>query len=197
MTNVDFTPEDSAILLIDHQDGTLKWVKSQPTTMTVANVRMLARLGAEVGMPLIVSSTSEQQIGPNLRDIQELAPQQYANRIKRGAVFNAFLVDEFRQAVEATGRKNLIIAGLTTDVCAFNSSIGARRLGYEVQLVADACGSPSALVADLTFARLRENGVVVTGGNQLLMTLFTSFDTPSGKKAEQIGFQELISGYGL
>jgi nicotinamidase-related amidase len=195
MASVDFTPQDSAILLIDHQDAILKWVKSQPTETTVANVRMLARLGVETGIPLVVTTTSEQEIGSSLHDIQELAPQQYANRIKRGAIFNAFLVDDFRNAVEATGRKNLIIAGLTTDVCAFNSSIGARRLGYEVQLVADACGGPSALAADLTFARLRENGVVVTSGNQLLMTLYTSFDTPAGQKAEQIGNQELISKY--
>ncbi|MGL1664108.1 isochorismatase family protein, partial [Vibrio parahaemolyticus] len=67
----------------------------------------------------------ESQIGTNLKDIRELAPDAYERRIQRGAVFNAFSVDAFREAVEQTGRKNLILAGLTTDVCTFNTARGA------------------------------------------------------------------------
>ena len=156
---------------------------------------MLARLGSEAGIPLIVTSTMESQIGPTIKDIQDLAPDAYAHRIKRGGVFDCFLVPEFADAVHKTGRNNLIIAGLTTDVCVFNTAKGARKAGYNVAVVADGCGSASALAADITFARLRDIGVDVTAGNQILTGLFETFDTPAGKKAEIIGFQELISSY--
>ena len=94
------------------------------------------------------------------------------------------------------GRRKLIVAGLTTDVCVFNTAKGARGLGYDVAVVADGCGSVSALTADITFARLRDIGVLVTAGNQILTSLFPTFDDAIGKKAEAIGFQELISSYG-
>ena len=192
----EFTPQDSAILLVNHQDATMKWVKSQSVEITRANVRLLARLGSEIGIPLIVTSTMESEIGTNIEDIRQLAPEAYARRIQRGAVFNAFLVEEFRDAVKQTGRKNLILAGLTTDVCVFNTARGAVKAGYNVEVVADACGGPSPLATEVTFARLRDAGVVVTAGNQLLMSVFESFETPAGKKAERIGFDELISTYG-
>lgn len=196
MIKTPFTPQNSAILLVDHQRATIQWVKSQPAETTVANVRMLARLGSETGIPLLVTSTMESQMGPNLDDIQTLAPEAFASRIKRGAVFNCFRVPEYANAVSALRRKNLILAGLTTDVCVFNTAQGAIDAGYQVQVVADGCGSSSALAADITFARMREIGVTVSVGNQVLTSLFETFDTPQGQKAERIGFEELISRYG-
>lgn len=79
-----FTPDNSAIVLIDHQDMMVGWINSLPREVTVANVRMLARLGNDMGIPLLVTSTMEDRVGTNIPDIQELAPTAYANRIVRG-----------------------------------------------------------------------------------------------------------------
>jgi len=188
-----FTPQNAAIVLIDHQDMTVGWIQSLPKAVTVANVRMLARLGADMGIPLVVTSTMEQQVGTNISGIQETAPAAYASRVKRGGTLNCFLDAQFSAAVRATGRTNLIMAGLTTDICLYHSAVGALGAGYRVQVVADACGSMSALSDQLTYDRLRGQGVVITGGNQVLTELYQDFGTPEGQRAMQINLEEIVS----
>ncbi len=188
-----FTPQNSAILLVDHQGMTVGWIKSQPKETVLANVRLLARLGTEMHIPLVVTSTMEAQIGTNIPEVQQLAPAAYAQRVKRGGTLNCFLDPAFGAAVRATGRKNLIIAGLTTDICLLHTVEGALRAGYTVQVVGDACGSMTPLTDELTFARLRGLGVVVTGGNQILSELYSDFGTPEGQQVQKINLEEIIS----
>ncbi len=188
-----FTPDNAAIVLIDHQDMTVSWIYSQPQATTVNNVRMLARVGAELGVPHMVTSTMEDAIGTNIKDVQELAPDAYAARIKRGGTLNGFLDPAFVDAVKGLGRSNLILAGLTTDICLFHTARGAIEAGYEVQVVADACGSSSVSSDQNTFDRLRSLGATITGGNQILSELFTDFGTPIGAKAQQINMDEIVS----
>ena len=188
-----FTPDNAAIVLIDHQDLTVSWIYSQPQATTVNNVRMLARVGAELGVPHMVTSTMEDAIGTNIKDVQELAPDAYAARVKRGGTLNAFLDPAFVEAVKGLGRSNLILAGLPTDICLFHTARGAVEAGYEVQVVADACGSSSVSSDQNTFDRLRALGVTVTGGNQILSELFTDFGTPLGQKAQGINMDEIVS----
>jgi len=185
--------ENAAIVLIDHQDATVNWIYSQPKTQVVANTRLLARLGAEMNIPLLLTSTMEEQIGPNIKDLEETAPKAYEARIKRGGTLNTFLDPAFREAVKGLGRKTLIVAGLTTDICLFHSVVGALKEGYEVQVVADACGSMTPMTDANTFDRLRGLGVTITGGNQVLSELFTDFGTPEGQKAMKINLDEIVS----
>ncbi len=189
-----FTPENSAILLVDHQNLTVNWIHSQPRETVVANVRMLARLGAEMHIPLVVTSTMETtQVGPNIKDIQELAPDAYAKRIRRGGTLSAFLDPAFDKAVKATGRKNLIIAGLTSDICLMHTVESALREGYRVQVVADASGSMTALADQITWDRMRGLGAVITDGNQILTELYPDFGAPDGQKAANINMQEIVA----
>ena len=193
MSSPMFTTDDAAILLIDHQDMTVGWIRSQPQSTTVNNVRMLARIGAELGVPHMVTSTMEDVIGTNIKDVQELAPEAYAARVKRGGTLNGFLDPAFVASVKGLGRSNLILAGLTTDICLFHTARGAIDAGYEVQVVADACGSSSVSSDELTFDRLRALGATITGGNQVLSELFTDFGTEQGQKAQQINMDEIIA----
>jgi nicotinamidase-related amidase len=189
-----FTPANSAILLVDHQNLTVDWVHSIPRETLIANVRMLARLGSEMHIPLVITSTMETtQVGPNIKDVQELAPDAYAHRIKRGGTLSAFLDPAFGKAVKATGRRNLIIAGLTSDICLMHTVEGALRDGYRVQVVADASGSMTALADQVTWDRMRQLGAVVTDGNQILTELYPDFGAPEGQKAAQINLQEIVA----
>lgn len=189
---VAFSTEDAAIVLIDHQDMTVSWIGSQPQETCVNNVRMLARVGEELGVPLQVTSTMEDAIGTNIKDIQELAPSAYAARVKRGGTLNAFLDPDFVAAVAAHGRRKLIIAGLTTDICLYHSTVGALDAGYEAFVVADACGASSPLADEVSFERLRGIGATITDGNQALSELFTDFGSDLGQKAQQINLEEVI-----
>jgi nicotinamidase-related amidase len=188
-----FTPANAAILLVDHQKLTVDWIRSLPRETFLQNLRMLTRLGVEEGIPTVVTTTMEDVAGPSIKDIQELAPKQWAARIKRGGTINAFLDPGFKAAVKATGRKKLIIAGLTTDICLLHTVQGARREGYEVWVVADASGSMSALADQLTYDYLRSIGATVTGANSALSELYNDFGTPEGGKAMKINLDEVVS----
>ena len=188
-----FTPQNSAILLVDHQDMTVSWIYSQDRRIVVNNVRMMGRLATEMDIPLIITSTMEENIGTNIKDIQEVAPKAYQNRVKRGGTLCCFDDPKFRASVKETGRKNLFIAGLTTDICLFHTVIGAIREGYQIQILADACGSSSPLVDQITFDRLRSNSAIVTAANTALTELYSDFGTKEGQAAMKINLEEVIS----
>lgn len=191
-----FTPENSAILLVDHQKMTMDWIKSQDSETVKKNLRMLTRFGSELNVPLVITTTMEEQVGPTWSGIAELAPKQHAQRVKRGGTINAFLDPAFKQAVKDTGRKNLIIAGLTTDICLLQTVKGALREGYNVIAVADASGSMTKMADDVTFAELSRLDVSVVSANSVLAELYPDFGSTQGQKAMKINIEEVVSKLG-
>jgi isochorismate hydrolase len=189
-----FSPSDSIILRVDHQTMTIDWVKSLPKTTVIASCRVLARMGVTSSIPLVVlTTTMEEYVGPTLPEIQEVAPDAFAARFKRGGTLSCFDQPELVAALKATGRTNLILAGLTTDICLFWAARDAVRLGYNVNVIADACGTMSTIGDDTTFDRLRSLGVTVSVVNQIVTELENDFGTPGGLKAQQILSEEVIS----
>ena len=69
-----FTLTNSIIMLVDHQTGTVGWVKSQPQKVTIASSRAMARMALEYNMPLILTTTMEENVGPTISDLAQLAP---------------------------------------------------------------------------------------------------------------------------
>lgn len=196
MVQTPFTSQNSAILLVDHQKMTMEWIYSQDKKNVENNLRMLARLGAELNVPLLITTTMEANVGPTWEGIQTAAPKQYANRVKRGGTLNCFLDPAFASAVKAFNRKKLIICGLTTDICLLHTVEGALRNGYEVMVVGDACGSMTPLADQLSFNYLRQIGASVVSANSALSELYTDFGTPDGQKAMKINLEEVVSKLG-
>jgi hypothetical protein len=79
-----FTPDKSIVMLVDHQTMTIDWVKSLPTATVVASCRVLARMALTYDMPLVLTTTMEDYVGPTIEPISELAPDAFASRYKRG-----------------------------------------------------------------------------------------------------------------
>lgn len=188
-----FTTADSVVLLVDHQTMTMDWVKSLPRETVKASCRVLARMAVEFEMPLILTTTMEEYVGTTVPEIQEVAADAFAKRYKRGGILNCFDQPELAAAVESTGRKNLILAGLTTDICLFWAARAALELGYTVMICADACGTTSTLGDETTFARLRSMGATVAVVNQITTELQNDFGNPDGMKAQKIMADEIIS----
>jgi nicotinamidase-related amidase len=197
MTKTEVTPRiqttDSMILLVDHQTTTIDWVKSLPKETVIASCRVLARMGVTFSMPLFVTTTMEDYVGPTIADIQQVAPDAFAARFKRGGILSCLDQPELAAALKATARKNLILAGLTTDICLFWAARDAVRLGYNVFVIADACGTMSTLGDTTTFDRLRDLGVIVTVVNQVVTELCNDFGSSDGLKAQGILADEVIS----
>jgi nicotinamidase-related amidase len=188
-----FTTSNSIVMLVDHQTMTIDWVKSLPKTTTIASCRVLARMALEYAMPLVLTTTMEEYVGPTIADISELAPDAFERRYKRGGELSCWDAGDLRSAVQAMARPNIILAGLTTDICLFWAAVDAQKLGYKVTVVADGCGTMSALGDTLTYDRLRELGITVTVINQVVTELVNNFGTPEGQKAQKIMGDEIIS----
>ena len=191
-----FTPQNSAIILVDHQKMTMDWIYSQDKKNVENNLRMLARIGAEVNVPMLITTTLEDQIGLTWEGIQTAAPKQFAARIKRGGTLNCFIDPNFKTAVKNLGRKNLIICGLTTDICLLHTVESAIKEGYNVIVVADASGSMSKLADDTSFDYFRQIGASVLSANATVTELFQDFSTVDGQKVMQINLQEVVSKLG-
>jgi hypothetical protein len=84
MHNNAFTPENAAMLLCDHQVGTMSWTKSHDVEEVKKSARDLAKIATAVDMPLVLTSSMEDYIqGPLIPELKEIAPKAFANRIKR------------------------------------------------------------------------------------------------------------------
>jgi len=192
-----FSPENSAMLLIDHQVGTMGWVGSASLEEIKMNTIALARAADAVGMPLILTSSMEDQAqGPIFEELQQAVPEAYANRVLRGGMVNSMRDDGFANAVKNVGRKNLIIAGITTDVCVVYPAITAVEEGYNVQVVVDGSGSPTTTADETALRRMENQGVILTTTNQLIAELAQDWSTENGQRLIQVLFEEILSKQG-
>jgi nicotinamidase-related amidase len=189
-----FTVQDSVMLLIDHQQGTIKLAKNIAYDQIVQNTRALARTAKETGMPLVLTSSEEENFqGLLLEDLQKLAPEEYENRVKRPGIVDCWEFEPFRKAVEATGKKKLIMAGLTNDVCIVFPAISATEDGYEVQVVIDAGGSPTQVADETSTQRMKDHGVTLTTTNQVMAELAYDWANGAGHQIQKIMYEEILS----
>ncbi|MEG1039595.1 MAG: hydrolase [Pseudomonas sp.] len=152
-------PDNAAMLLIDHQSGLFQTVKDMPMTELRANAVTLAKIASLAKIPVITTASVPQgPNGPLIPEIHEAAP--HAKYVARKGEINAWDNDEFVKAVEATGKKQLIIAGTITSVCMAFPSISAVNAGYQVFAVIDASGTYSKMAQEITLARIMQAGVV-------------------------------------
>ena len=188
-----FTIDNSAVILVDHQTTTIDWVKSLPKETVIASCRVMAKMAQTYGVPLVLTTTMEEYVGPTVDDIRTVAQDAFDHRFKRGGQLNCWDDQNLQDYVKGLGRPNVILAGLTTDICLLWAAVGALELGYKVMVFADGCGTMTPLGDELTFARLRALGVTVTGTNSAVTELVNNFGTPEGQKAQQIMSDEIIS----
>lgn len=189
-----FTPQNSAMLLIDHQVGTMSWVRSADLETIKTNTVVLAKSAQATGIPLVLTSSMETQAqGLLFAELQQVVPDAYKNRIQREGQVDCMAAPAFRAAVEAVQRKNLIMAGITTDVCIVYPAITAVEAGYQVQVVVDACGSPTKLGDEIALRRMEKAGVVLTTTNQLVAELAQDWSTVNGSKLIGILFEDILS----
>ena len=188
-----FTPADSALLLIDHQIGTMQLIKNIPLDVAKRNTLALAKTAKILNIPVVLTSSQEQNLqGPLLPELQQILPDAFAARVKRAGIVNAWNDPNFVAAVKKTGRKNLIMAGVTTDVCLVYPAISAVREGFNVQAVIDASGSPFDISEEMARRRMENEGVVLTATNTLMAELAQDWSRPEGGQLLGILFNEVL-----
>jgi len=181
-------PNDTVILLLDHQSGLFQTVKDIAVADLRRNVEMVARLATLLGIPVITTASEPSgSNGPLMPEIHEVAP--HAVYVPRKGEVNAWDNDDFVAQVRATGRKTLIMAGVWTSVCVMFPALDARAAGYEVYAIIDASGDPSEMASRTSLARFVQGGVKPTSTNAVLSELHRTWARPEAA--------ELAKLYGL
>lgn len=165
------TPENCALVLIDYQPEQYRTVTSSSKEEINLNVVALCRLAKAYDVPVIVSTVGV-DIGVNTgTDAEVMAELSGVTEIDRSGV-NAWEDEEFRSAVEATGRKKIVIAGLWTEVCLTFPTLDMLAEGYDVYPVADAVGGVSLAAHNRAFDRMIQAGArpvtAISFGSELM-----------------------------
>ena len=149
--------DQAAVLLVDHQTGLLSLVRDIDPDKFKNNVLALADLASYFKLPTILTTSFED--GPNGPLVPELK-QQFpdAPYIARPGQINAWDNEDFVAAVKATGRKQLIIAGVVTEVCVAFPALSALEAGFEVFVVTDASGTFNEITRDSAWERMSASG---------------------------------------
>jgi len=151
------TPENSVLLLIDHQPFQFANLNSHEPTMIVNNVIGLAKTAKVFGIPTILTTVVEERGGFLIKGLQDVFPDQ--KPIDRTFI-NTWQDSRVVEAVKKTGRKKIIMAALWTEICLAMPAIQAQGEGYEVYAVTDASGGVSAEAHNMAIQRMILAGVV-------------------------------------
>lgn len=150
------TPENAVIAFIDYQPEQYAGVHSMPHDELLANVTLLGRVATAFDVPVVLSTVyvrhGMQGTNKELREALPGVPE-----IDR-TTMNAWEDPDFRGAVAKTGRKNLIVAGLWTEVCVAFPVLDALHDGYEAYFVADAIGGVSKVSHESAIQRMIQSG---------------------------------------
>jgi len=150
------TPENSVLLLIDHQPFQFANLNSHEPTMIVNNVIGLAKTAKVFGVPTILTTVVEERGGFLIKGLQDVFPDQKpVNR----TYINTWQDSRVVEVVKKSGRKKIIMAALWTEICLAMPAIQAQGEGYEVYAVTDASGGVSVEAHKLTIKRMMLAGV--------------------------------------
>jgi nicotinamidase-related amidase len=152
------TPQNAVLALIDYQPEQYAGVASVKHDELLAHVTMLGRVATSFELPVVLSTVyvKHGMSGTNAELLEALPGVQEIDR----TTMNSWEDPEFRAAVEQTGRKKLVIAGLWTEVCVVFPTLDALRAGYQVYVVADAVGGVSRVAHESAMQRMIQAGAI-------------------------------------
>src|SRR5258708_38217304 len=154
----ELTIENSVLVLIDHKPAVAINVHSIDLGLLVNNVAALAQVAKAFGVPTVLTTVGAEGsvlVDPLFKEITEAFPDN--TPIDRPSS-HAWSHPDVRAAVEATGRKKLVMAGLVTEVCLTQSVLAARKDGYEVYFVSDCSGGVTLEAHEDAKARMTQAG---------------------------------------
>lgn len=188
-----FDPNDAVLLLLDHQTGLFQTVNDISVSELRANTVALAKIAEKAGIPIIYMASEPD--GPNGPIMEELpAAMPSAQYVPRKGEVSSWDNADFVAAVEATGRKTLVIAGVWTSVCVAFPALQAHAEGYKVFTVMDASGDVSKMASDAAMSRMTAAGIVPVTTNTILSETHRTWNRPDAAEWGAL-YSELVPEY--
>lgn len=170
------TKDNAALVLVDHQVGLMTGIRDYSVADLKHNVVGLTKAARALGLPIVTTTTSADVLwGPAFPELVEALPDN--NFIDRTTV-NAWDDRRVADAIKATGRKKLIFAGVSLEVCAALPAMRAAREGYEAYVAVDASGTFNQTKRETGLQRLVQSGVVVADGASLIVEILADNAAP-------------------
>ena len=153
-----YTAQDTAVVFIDHQPQMLFGVSGIDRAAFINNVTLIAKAAKEFNVPTVLTAVETEgfsgYVFPQLLDVFPGQP------IVERSSMNSWDDPEFRKAIEATGRKNILMTGLWTEVCITWPTIEMLAAGYNIYIVEDCCGATSSVAQESALARMVQAGAI-------------------------------------
>jgi nicotinamidase-related amidase len=170
------TSENAALVLVDQQVGLMTGVRDYSIAELTHNVVALAKAGKALKLPIVMTTTARDSMwGPTIPELVEALPG--VQIIDRSTV-NAFDDPHVARAIEATGRKKLIFAGLSLEVCAAFPAMTAVGKGLDGYVAVDACGTFSTTKHQAGLLRMVQAGVIVSDYATLMIEILKDNGRP-------------------
>lgn len=188
------TRHNAVLLHVDHQEGLYTGVRDITALELKHNVVGLTKAALALGVPVVVTTTTESMWGPL---IPELAAVLASHQVIERTTVNAWDEPRIVEAVQATGRKHLIVTGVSTDVCLALPALAALHDGYASYAVIDASGGFSQIQVDLGIARMVQAGVIPVGYSTVSVELLADNAAPEAQAVYEglgIPFSNMVFG---
>lgn len=168
--NIDpLTQENAALVLVDHQVGLMTGIRDYSPAELKHNVVGLAKAAKALGLPIVTTTTAAKTMwGPAFPELVEALPGHAF--IDRTSV-NAWDDPRIEEAIRKTGRKKLIFAGVSLEVCAALPAISAVRNGFDAYVAVDASGTFNQTKRETGMIRLAQSGVVIADASSLIVEI--------------------------
>lgn len=191
-----YDPTDAVLLLLDHQTGLFQTVNDIEISELRRNTVALAKIAEQADIPIIYTASEPNgSNGPLMEELVELLEaDDDAQYVARQGEVSSWDNADFVAAVEATGRKTLVIAGVWTSVCVAFPALQALADGYEVVVVMDASGDVSQMASDAALARMVAAGVEPMTTNTFLSETHRTWNRPDAAEWGAL-YGEVSPGY--
>ncbi|PPQ75690.1 hypothetical protein CVT26_001524 [Gymnopilus dilepis] len=187
--------DDAALLVVDHQIGLFQLVRDYEPEQYRNNILAHAAIGKVFNLPTVLTTSAEAgPNGPLPKEIIDMHPN--APLIKRNGEVDAWDNEDFRKAVRATGKKQIIMGGITTDVCTTFLALSLVQEGFTVFANAEASGALSQRIADDANDRMRAAGVHVLSSFAVVCDLMRDWRNTPGSKELLPYFDKYLAVYG-
>jgi nicotinamidase-related amidase len=152
------TPKNCAFALLDYQPAMYQGVQSHDRLSIFNNIQVLAKGAKLFGVPTVITTIAEKTFsGPFMPEVTAIFPE---HKVIDRTSMNAWLDVGFRDAIHATGRKKLLLAGLWTEACVLFPTLDLLSEGFEIYIAADACGDLSLEAHNRAMDRMTQAGAI-------------------------------------